>query len=93
MQIRVILTFIRIMNTINQRDLLRKHLSGKGIGTLIQWSGSPIHQFENLKFNEILPETDSFFKKCFMLPLNTVLDDAEVDYVIKNIREFYGMPS
>lgn len=75
----------------NQRDLLRKHLSEKGIGTLIQWSGTPIHQFENLKFTETLPATDSFFKKCFMLPLNTVLDDAEVDYVITAIREFYGL--
>ena len=74
-----------------QREALRNHLSEKGIGTLIQWSGKAIHHWENLGFSVDLPETDLFFERCFMIPMNTVLEDDEVDYVISSIREFYGL--
>lgn len=75
----------------NHRDALRKHLSNKGIGTLIQWSGKAVHQFEKLGFSESLPTTESFFKKCFMLPMNAILEDSEVDYIIAAVQEFYSV--
>lgn len=77
----------------DQRDALRKYLSEKGIGTLVQWSGKAVHQWEKLGFEVDLPETDLFFKRCFMIPMNTVLDDGEVHYIISSIREFYGLPT
>lgn len=72
-----------------QRDALRKHLSDKGIGTLVQWGGKAVHQFEKLGFSESLPKTEDFFKKCCMLPMNAILEDQEIDYIIESIREFY----
>lgn len=77
----------------HQREALRKHLSEKGIGTLIQWSGKAVHQWKNLEFSVSLHETDLFFEKCFMIPMNTVLEDSEIDYIILSIREFYGLQS
>lgn len=73
----------------HQRDALRKHLSEKGIGTLVQWGGKAVHQFEKLRFSESLPKTESFFQKCFMLPMNAILEDPEIDYIISSIHEFY----
>ena len=72
------------------RDDLRTHLSNHGIGTLIQWNGTPVHQFEELGFTVDLPRTDELFTRCLLLPMNSMLTDAEVDIVITEIRGFYG---
>jgi len=74
-----------------RRDALREHLTAHGIRTIIQWAGTPVHQFKNLglsKFN--LPATDRLFQRCFLLPMNTSLTDAEVAYICEGIRKFYG---
>tara|TARA_Y100000991_G_scaffold215662_1_gene207202 strand:- start:5666 stop:6763 length:1098 start_codon:yes stop_codon:yes gene_type:complete len=71
------------------RDDLKEYLSEKGIGTIIQWAGTPVHQFKKLGFNQQLPKTDLFFDKCLMLPMNASLDEAEVEYIISTIRNFY----
>lgn len=73
------------------RDSLREHLTQNGVRTIIQWAGSPIHQFKNLglpTFN--LPATDRLFQRCFLLPMNTSLTNAEVAYICDVIRTFYG---
>ena len=72
------------------RDGLRTHLSNHGIGTLIQWNGTPVHQFEELGFTVDLPRTDELFTRCLLLPMNSMLTDDEVDSVISEIRTFYG---
>ncbi|MDA9945245.1 DegT/DnrJ/EryC1/StrS family aminotransferase [Schleiferiaceae bacterium] len=73
-----------------KRTQLREYLKENGIGTLIQWSGQPVHTLEKLGFNNIsLPFTDDFFEGCFMLPLNTSLSNEDVLYVCKKIKEFY----
>lgn len=72
------------------RDALRSHLREQGVGTLIQWNGTPVHQFEELGFTVDLPRTDELFARCLLLPMNSMLTDDEVDYVISQIREFYG---
>ena len=72
-----------------RRDELKAFLKEKGIGTLIQWGGKPLHQFRNLGFTQSLPKTDRLFTRCLMLPMNMSLADEDVDYVCDQITEFY----
>lgn len=74
----------------DRRDDLKTFLREHGVGTLIQWGGKAVHQFEKLGLNAHLPNTEAFFKRCIMLPMNMTLEDEEVDYVSNCIREFYG---
>ena len=71
------------------RDNLKVFLSDSGIGTLIQWGGKAVHQFENLGFNHKLPRTEIFFKKCIMLPMNIFISNDDVEYICEKINEFY----
>jgi len=72
-----------------RRDELRAHLSKNGVGTLIQWGGTPVHQFKSLGFNVTLPATDRLFERCVMLPMNMMVTDDEVGYIAELIRDFY----
>jgi dTDP-4-amino-4,6-dideoxygalactose transaminase len=60
------------------------------VGTLIQWGGKAVHQFPGLGFRQKLPVTERLFEKLLMLPMNTSLSDADVDYVCDVIVEFYS---
>ena len=73
-----------------RRDELKTFMHQKGIGSLVQWSGKAVHQFDNLKFSEELPNTDELFSKILMIPLNMSITDEEVSFVIKTIKEFYN---
>jgi dTDP-4-amino-4,6-dideoxygalactose transaminase len=73
----------------DRRDDLRVYLDQNGIKTIIQWAGTPVHQFQELGFTEGLPKTDAFFSRCLMLPMNSALTDEEVDYIVKAIHNFY----
>lgn len=72
-----------------QRDALRQHLSENGIGTLIQWNGTPVHQMRELGFTETPPATEQFFKRCFMLPMHTALSDDDIAHICDVIQDFY----
>lgn len=74
----------------DRRDELRTYLDGHGVKTIIQWAGTPVHQFKELGFTVSLPVTDKFFTRCLMLPMNVVVSDDEVDYIVSTIRGFYG---
>jgi dTDP-4-amino-4,6-dideoxygalactose transaminase len=74
----------------SRRDELRKYLADKGIGTIIQWGGTPVHAFKKLGFDVSLPVTERFFERCLMLPLNMMVTDDEVTYIATAVREFYG---
>jgi len=75
----------------DRRDELRSYLKEQGIHTIIQWAGTPVHQFQELGFSAVrLPKTDRFFTRCLMLPMNTTLSDEDVDYICDKIRDFYG---
>ena len=74
----------------DRRDELRAHLEANGVRTIIQWAGTPVHQFRELGFTVNLPRTDRFFERCFMLPMNAAITDDEVDYIVQLIRAFYG---
>ena len=72
-----------------RRDGLQKFLKENGIGTLIQWGGFAIHQFTNLGFDQECPNTETFFEKCIMLPMNVFVSDEDVHYVCDKVEEFY----
>jgi dTDP-4-amino-4,6-dideoxygalactose transaminase len=72
------------------RDSLREHLSAGGIGTMIQWGGTPLHAFKDLGFTEVPPYTEAMFGRCLMLPLNTSMSNEDIEYVIAAVRSFYG---
>ena len=72
-----------------RRDELKNFLASKGVGTLIQWGGSAIHQFKNLGFSLSLPVTERVMAKSLMLPINMFVSDEDVQFVISSIREFY----
>ncbi len=74
----------------DRRDALKAHLEQQGVRTIIQWAGTPVHQFRELGFTVELPVTDAFFARCLMLPMNVALSDEDVAYVIAAIRSFYG---
>lgn len=74
----------------DQRDALKDHLKENGVSTLIQWSGTPVHQMKSLGFNESHPATDQFFKRCLLLPMNVSLSNDDVDYIIEQVRAFYA---
>ena len=71
------------------RDELKYFLEKNGIGTLIQWGGKALHQWEPLGFNLNLPKAEEFFKKCIMLPMNVFLTNEEVKFISDKIIEFY----
>ncbi|MEO8192570.1 MAG: DegT/DnrJ/EryC1/StrS family aminotransferase [Gemmatimonadales bacterium] len=74
----------------SRRDELRAWLSAQGIGTILQWGGTPVHQFKALGFDVSLPATERFFERCLMLPMNMMVSDDEVTYIATTIRAFYG---
>ncbi len=73
----------------DDRDALRAHLDERGIGTIIQWGGIAIHRFRGLGFCQEFPRVDRFFERCLLLPMNELLTDEEVDYVIEGVQSFY----
>ena len=73
----------------DSRDDLKTYLSKKNIGTLIQWGGKGIHQFRQLGFHQVLPDTERFFERCIMLPMNIFISDSDVDYVCETVVDFY----
>ena len=72
------------------RDDLQSYLRKRGIGTIVQWAGKAVHQFPELELGEhSLPNVESFFKKCLLLPMNTSLTNEEVEYTCAQLRSFY----
>ena len=74
----------------DRRDELKVYLEAAGIRTIIQWAGTPVHQFKELGFTVALPKTDAMFQRCLMLPMNVALTDEDVRYITATVRRFYG---
>ena len=72
------------------RDNLQEFLSQNGIGTLVQWGGKGVNQFKNLGFNQHLPKTEEFFKKCIMIPMNVFISNSDIEYICNKIIQFYN---
>lgn len=71
------------------RDELQVCLADQGVGTLVQWSGKPVHGFSELGFCQALPRTDKLFKRLLMLPLNMSVSVEDAQYVSDCILGFY----
>lgn len=69
------------------RDELAEGLKAKGVGTLQQWGGWPIHRFTKLGFSQELPLADNLFARMIMLPVNMSITDDQVEHVIASIYE------
>lgn len=69
------------------RDALQEGLKERGVGTLQQWGGWPIHRFEKLGFTQNLPAADALFERLLMLPMNPSLTDEDVTYVCDQIEQ------
>jgi dTDP-4-amino-4,6-dideoxygalactose transaminase len=74
----------------DRRDALKQWLADRGVGTLIQWGGVPVHHMRFLGFTQSLPATDAFFRRCIMLPMHHMLDDDDVAYIIAQVQAFYA---
>lgn len=73
----------------DRRDALKEYLKAKGVGTLVQWGGKAVHQWEGLGFTVRLPKVERFFERCVMLPMNTFISDKDIRYVSDVVRSFY----
>ena len=74
----------------DSRDDLRAFLADRGIGTILQWGGYTIHQFEALGLNGDLPLTDAMTERFMLLPLHQMLSDEDVNYVCDQVVAFYA---
>ena len=71
------------------RDGLKAHLQDRGIGTIIQWGGYTIHQFEKLGLGGNVPYTERMTQRYLLLPMNVSVDDEAVAYIGDTIARFY----
>jgi dTDP-4-amino-4,6-dideoxygalactose transaminase len=74
----------------DRRDELQAFLREQGVGTLVQWGGTPVHLMNKLEFDQSLPYTEELFSRLIMLPMNHFLSDEDVEYVCQAIRSFFG---
>ena len=74
----------------DRREELQVYLGRRDVQTIVQWAGSPLHRLKCLGFSVALPKTEAVFERCLLLPMNTMLSDDDVEYVISAIRKFYG---
>jgi len=74
----------------DDRDGLREHLASHNIGTILQWGGKVLHQFSALGMTGDLQKIDAVTKRFLMLPMNTSLDDDDIEYVCDKIERFYS---
>ncbi len=74
----------------SERELLRSFLNQNGIGTILQWGGKAVHEFEGLGLKYSLPFTEDLMRRCFLLPMNTSLTNDDVNYIIDIIRKYFN---
>jgi len=74
-----------------RRDQLQAHLKQRGVGTLVQWNGRAVHQWEALGYDMRIPRVEKFFNESLMLPMNMFVSDSDIEYVCESVRSFYGV--
>jgi dTDP-4-amino-4,6-dideoxygalactose transaminase len=72
------------------RGALRETLTAAGVGTILQWGGHMIHQFEKLELRHNAPYAEALSAKFMLLPMHHLLSDDDVHYASEVIRKFYG---
>lgn len=73
----------------DRRDELRAYLADRGIGTILQWGGHVIHQFEKLGLRSNAPYAERMSGRYMMLPMHHLLSADEVSRVCDAIVAFY----
>jgi hypothetical protein len=73
----------------DRREALRASLAEAGIGTILQWGGHMIHQFEDLGLRADAPYAEEMSKRYMMLPMHPMLSDDDVNYVCDAVIRFY----
>jgi dTDP-4-amino-4,6-dideoxygalactose transaminase len=69
------------------REAFMGYLHKKNIGTVIHYPIAPHQQDAYAEYRQLeLPLTEQLHREVLSLPLNTVLTDAEVDYIIETIN-------
>jgi len=71
------------------REGLREYLHNCGVGTILQWGGNTIHQFKELNCRHNAVFTELLTAKFMLLPMNTTLEEEDVNYICDNVKEFY----
>jgi len=77
--------------SVDDRDLLRDHLSSKGVQTLIHYP-VPIHKqqaFKKVRIHDDLRNAEKRSSQIVSLPLHPWIREDEMSYVIESIREHY----
>lgn len=74
-----------------RRDELQGFLLENGVGTIRQWGGRAIHQFDALQVRGSCSRTEKLFERCLMLPLNIMVKQIEAEYIVDLIRMFHGV--
>jgi len=76
-----------------RRDLLQKHLSGKGISSALHYP-VPLHLQEGLRFlgyrRGNFPVSESAARECLALPLYPEMSGEQVDFLLDTVRAFFG---
>ena len=83
---------IEVVNS-KMRASFREFLLKNNIGTILQWGGKAVHEFEGLNFNISLPYTEDLMRRSLLIPMNTSLSDEDIMYIIEKIRKYFGYGS
>ncbi len=73
------------------RDALRAYLAENGIGTIVQWGGWMIHQFDDLNLRCHAPYAEKMSKRYMMLPMHHLLTNEDIAYVSEKVLSFYDL--
>jgi dTDP-4-amino-4,6-dideoxygalactose transaminase len=71
------------------RDGLKTWLADYGVGTILQWGGFMIHQFDKLEVDHDLPFTQAVSQRYLLLPMHTGLVEDDINYICDVIEKFY----
>jgi len=73
-----------------QGEEFSNYLKEHGVEVLTQFR-KPYYKHKALNLPDRgFPETEALSREVCSLPMNVEIDDAELDYVIKVVRSFYG---
>jgi dTDP-4-amino-4,6-dideoxygalactose transaminase len=72
-----------------EREIFRLFLSEKGIGTEVHYPIAPHKQLAYKNWQNLsLPITEKIHQQIVSLPLNTVLTETEISYIIEKVNQF-----
>lgn len=74
----------------NEREKLRNYLNEKGVGTILQWGGYALHEFDELNLYRKLEYTEKMTSKFLLLPMHHLLSEDEANYISDQIVNFYS---